>query len=147
MKRAAKPGKALLEEAVAAMAGAYAPYSGFRVGAALLAADGTVYRGANVENASYGLTLCAERVAVTRAVSEGQRRFRALAIVASGREYPYPCGACRQVLAEFCGPGFDVLVAPAGRLERPERLRLQALLPKTFRFRKPGKTATKGPAR
>ncbi len=88
---------------------AYAPYSGFRVGAALLGRDGTVFTGVNVENASYGLTICAERNAVFKAVTAGERDFVALAITSSGSGYVYPCGACLQVLAEF-SPHIQVIV-------------------------------------
>lgn len=88
---------------------AYAPYSGFRVGAALLGRDGTVFTGVNVENASYGLTICAERNAVFKAVTAGERDFVALAIASSGSGYVYPCGACLQVLAEF-SPHIQVIV-------------------------------------
>jgi cytidine deaminase len=95
----------LFEQARKAAEAAYAPYSGFRVGAALLAEDGTVFSGCNVENRSFGLTICAERTALTKAVSEGRRVFRALAIVAPDSEVPVgPCGACRQVLSEFMAP-------------------------------------------
>ena len=83
---------------------AYAPYSKFKVGAALLAEDGRVFTGCNVENASYGLTNCAERTAVFKAVSEGATRFKAIAIAGGVGDVAMPCGACRQVLAEFCPP-------------------------------------------
>ena len=93
--------KMLLEYADRAMEHAYAPYSGFKVGAALLCTDGTVFTGCNIENASYGVCNCAERTAVFKAVSEGYRDFPAIAIVSSGGGETFPCGVCRQVLAEF----------------------------------------------
>ncbi len=91
----------LLEGAQQAKKIAYAKYSNFRVGAALLTANGKIYKGCNVENSSYGLTCCAERVAIFKAVSEGERDFRAIAVVSDAQEYCTPCGACRQVMAEF----------------------------------------------
>ena len=91
----------LLAKAKEAMNNAYAPYSKFHVGCALLAASGKIYCGCNVENASYGATLCAERVAITKAVSEGERQFISIAVVSSGGDFTYPCGVCRQVLSEF----------------------------------------------
>ena len=97
--------EALILQAKDAMKNAYAPYSGFRVGAALLAKDGALFKGCNVENASYGATNCAERTAVFKAVSEGYREFETLAIVASSGDYASPCGICRQVLAEFMPEG------------------------------------------
>ena len=104
---------ALVAAARAAAARAYAPYSRYRVGAALLAADGSVFSGCNVENASYGLTNCAERTALFKAVSEGRRAFRAIAIAGGTARSPaLPCGACRQALAEFCAPDTPVAVAP-----------------------------------
>ena len=98
----------LILEAIEARKQAYTPYSHFQVGAALLAADGTVYRGCNVENAAYTPTNCAERTAFFKAVSEGQREFTAIAIVAAPEGEPLrktaPCGVCRQVMMEFCCP-------------------------------------------
>lgn len=93
--------KELLAIADKAMENAYAPYSGFRVGAALLCSDGRVFTGCNIENASYGATNCAERTAIFKAVSEGCRDFEAIAIVSSGGGETYPCGICRQVMGEF----------------------------------------------
>lgn len=91
----------LLNEAERAMENAYVPYSHFKVGAALLCADGRIFKGCNIENASYGCSNCAERTAVFKAVSEGVQSFKAIAIVSSSGEITYPCGICRQVLAEF----------------------------------------------
>jgi cytidine deaminase len=101
----------LIEAARSAAANAYAPYSGFRVGAALLLADGSIVSGANVENASFGLTLCAERSALVRAVSERGPaiRIRAIAVANLNSAFSSPCGACRQVLAEFVEPDAVVL--------------------------------------
>ena len=107
----------LCAAAKAAMRNAYAPYSGFSVGAALLCADGSVYTGCNIENAAFTPTVCAERTALFKAVSEGKRGFSAIA-VASGKTdggtatFP-PCGVCRQALAEFCGPDLPVYICGA----------------------------------
>jgi cytidine deaminase len=119
---------ALFLEAQKAAILAYAPYSHFRVGAALLGADGRVYTGCNVENRSFGLTICAERSALVAAVSQGQHSFTALAIAAPDSAAPVgPCGACRQVLSEFMGPEALVFFGGSG----PDRVRttLGALLP------------------
>lgn len=94
---------------------AYAPYSRFRVGAAVRTADGTIYTGANIENASYSLSLCAERVAIHKAVSDGHRRLDTVAVVADGQTPAMPCGACRQVMAEF-GVRRVIVATPAGRV-------------------------------
>lgn len=125
----------LLNDAAGARDRAYAPYSGFRVGAALLTGDGKVYTGSNVENASFGLTTCAERVAVFAAVHAGERRLSAVAISTDGPTPVAPCGACRQVLAEFA-PDIRVVSAAAG--ERRE-WQLSELLPDPFR-EIPGRT-------
>lgn len=104
--------EALIAAARKAAEHSYSPYSHYRVGAALLAADGTIYAGCNVENASFGLTICAERAAMFKAVGEGRREFKALALVAGTQEKPgTPCGACRQVLAEFCKADMPVVCA------------------------------------
>lgn len=104
--------RALMASARAAATHAHVPYSNFPVGAALLATDGRVFAGCNVENVSYGLTLCAERVALVKAVSEGVSAFRALAIAGGTAATPAaPCGACRQVLAEFCPSSMTVWYA------------------------------------
>ncbi len=105
----------LIQAALRARENAYAPYSGFRVGAALLAQDGTVYTGCNVECASFSVTNCAERTALFKAVSEGERHFTALAVVGGKDDTPQaeitPCGVCRQALYEFCGGDLIVLMA------------------------------------
>ena len=93
--------KTLLNEAINAQKNAYSPYSHFKVGAAIITKEGKIFTGCNVENSSYGLTICAERVAVFKAVSEGYRDFEAIAIAGAGSKPTFPCGACRQVLAEF----------------------------------------------
>ena len=117
----------LLELALDARKNAYVPYSGYAVGAALLTEDGKVFAGCNIENAAYGNTLCAERTALVKAVSEGYRKFTKIAIASSGSA-PYPCGACRQSLYEFA-PGLEVLVTWDGHVERAP---LSELLPHGF---------------
>ncbi len=101
--------KTLLALAKKAKENAYAPYSGFRVGAALLTIDGKIFSGCNVENASYGLAICAERSAVFSAVAAGYRKFSAIAVSSDGETYTFPCGACRQVLIEF-NPDMKVIM-------------------------------------
>ncbi|WP_409299365.1 cytidine deaminase [Peribacillus sp. SCS-26] len=101
----------LIDEAVKASKQAYVKYSNFQVGAALLTGDGTIVHGCNIENASYGLTNCAERTAVFKAVSEGKKDFKAIAVVGDTDGPISPCGACRQVLAEFCSEDTAVILA------------------------------------
>lgn len=119
----------LTRAAQEARRGAYAPYSQYAVGAALLASSGTVYLGCNVENCSYGLTMCAERVALFKAVAAGERRFTAIAVVTAGPEIVLPCGACRQTLAEF---GLDTVVIASTLQGQQTILKLNALLPLPF---------------
>jgi cytidine deaminase len=121
----------LIAQAKLAAEKAYAPYSKFRVGAALLAASGEVFCGANVENASYGLTICAERAAVACGVSAGARKFTALALFSPDADQPlYPCGACLQVLAEFAEEMKIYTQDGSGKILRTT---LKVLLPKAFR--------------
>lgn len=121
--------KELLSIADKAMENAYAPYSKFHVGAALLCKGGTVFTGCNIENATYGATNCAERTAIFKAVSEGQRDFEAIAIVSSGGGETFPCGICRQVMAEFAPEIKVVLRDEAGN---EHIYPLVELLPKSF---------------
>ena len=102
----------LIESALQATERAYAPYSNFKVGAALLSEDGKIFKGCNIENSTYGATICAERTALAKAVSEGSTKFRAIAVVSTtnGSELTYPCGICRQVLFEFM-PEAEVIVS------------------------------------
>ncbi|MCL1895831.1 MAG: cytidine deaminase [Clostridiales bacterium] len=118
--------------AVGAAEGAYAPYSGYRVGAALLAANGKVYTGANVENSSYGAAICAERTAAVKAVTDGQREFVSLAVAAPGSTaIAWPCGICRQFLFEF-GGGLRVITGAGA--DSLEALTLNELLANGFRL-------------
>lgn len=122
----------LIELARQASGQAYAPYSQFAVGAALLTEDGAVITGCNVENASYGLTMCAERVAVFKAVCGGQKEFKAIAIYAPTEDYCSPCGACRQVLAEF---GSATTVIMANNRGEYQLSTVAELLPATFKLK------------
>jgi len=119
----------LLQAALDARENAFAPYSKFKVGAAIEGIDGRIHTGCNVENATYGLTMCAERVAVFKAVSEGARRFKRVAIAADTDKLTPPCGSCRQILWEFCGDVEIILVNLRGRIEI---YRLRELFPKPF---------------
>ncbi len=105
----------LLDLAQEARDRAYAPYSNYRVGAALLTADGQVYQGCNIENAGFTPTVCAERTAFFKAIYDGHRAFRAVAVIATGEEMGFPCGVCRQVMAEFCDKDFIIITANRDR--------------------------------
>ena len=125
--------KDLILHATKAREKAYAPYSAFSVGAALLCKDGSVYTGCNVENASYSETVCAERTAVLKAVSQGKRDFSAIAIVGGKNDeisdFVYPCGSCRQVLREFCNEDFEIVLSNGKDITVAT---LSQLLPKSF---------------
>lgn len=105
-----KTKQALIQKAAEAKTGAYAPYSKFRVGAAILTHDGKIFTGANVENASYGLAICAERNAIFQAVFAGQRKISAVAVATDERGWITPCGACRQVISEFADGNTDIIL-------------------------------------
>ena len=124
----------LLSAAKEASRNAYAPYSQFPVGAALLTMDGVVLTGGNVENVSYGLTICAERSAVVRAIAQGYRKFQAIAVWAEKRNFGavMPCGACRQVLAEFMSANGLVLIADAQHPNGLRQITMAELLPEAF---------------
>jgi cytidine deaminase len=129
MKRDRSSGQSLLRAARKARLRARATYSSYKVGAALETSDGSVYSGCNIENASYGLSMCAERVALFKALSEGAKKFRSLAIVTGADEIASPCGACRQILWEYCGN----IPVHLGNLRGKTRLyKLAELLPHPF---------------
>ena len=121
--------RALLAAATKARENAHAKFSNFKVGAALRTPTGKIYSGCNIENATYGLTLCAERVAIFKAVSEGDRKVDAIAVVTDTDTLTPPCGACRQIIWEFCG---DVPVILANLKGKTETFRMSQLFPKPF---------------
>ncbi len=123
----------LVRAAANARAGAVAPYSQFQVGAALLTASGKIIGGANVESASYGLTCCAERVALFKALTAGEKNFAAVAVVARWDGGPMPCGACRQLLAEYA-PDAEVFIADSDHLKTIKQFTVRELLPHAFRL-------------
>ena len=121
--------KKLVKDAAAAKKRAHAPYSGFRVGAALLASSGRVYLGCNVEISTYALTICAERTAIFKAISEGDRNFKAIAVVSDDPGYTPPCGACRQVLMDLAGNIDFLMVDGKGNVKV---VKMKQLLPHAF---------------
>ena len=123
----------LIQVAAKAREGAVAPYSKFKVGAALLTASGKIIGGANVESASYGLTCCAERIALFKALTDGEKKFVAVAVVARWDGGPMPCGACRQLLAEYA-PDAKVFIADSDDLKKTKQFTVRGLLPRAFRL-------------
>jgi cytidine deaminase len=123
------PHAKLTQAAIEVRNNAHAPFSKFKVGAAVEDENGTIYTGCNVENATYGLTVCAERIAIFKAISEGARKFTRVAVAADTDELTPPCGACRQILWEFCG---DVEITLTNLHGKTETLRLGSLFPRAF---------------
>ena len=119
----------LIEAAKQAREKAFAPYSNFKVGAAVRIKNGKIYTGCNIENASYGLTICAERVAIFKAISEGGKEFESLVVVADTENLTPPCGACRQIIWEFCG---DIPVTFSNLDGKKETLQMRELFPRAF---------------
>lgn len=125
--------KELYEKALNARKNAYAPFSGFKVGAALLTDDGSIYTGVNVENSSFGATICAERTAFVKAISEGHRKFRAIAVTAGSEQESLPCGICRQFMYEFA-PQIEVITGTD--IDELNTRTLEELMPQGFRLSK-----------
>ncbi len=120
----------LLKLALEATAKSISPYSNFKVGAALETKDGKIYKGANIESSSYSLTICAERTALFTALLEGEKEFKSIAVVSSSSDYCPPCGACRQVLLDFCGPDLEVVLNNSNNERKV--LKLSELIPFSF---------------
>jgi cytidine deaminase len=120
----------LLQIAHKAKKNSYSPYSNFRVGAVLVSENGNLYSGVNVENSSYGLTNCAERTAVFKAITDGERKFKTIVLASDAVDFIPPCGACRQVLMEVCGPDLDVVMSNSDN--EIQILKLKDLLPLSF---------------
>lgn len=119
----------LIDSARVAMKKSYSPYSRFKVGAALLTDGNKIYAGTNIENASYGLAMCAERVAVFKALSEGKNKFKAIAVISDSKDFCYPCGACLQVLSEFVK---DIDIILVNKMAKSKTIKLSQLLPNSF---------------
>ena len=124
--------KELMKAAEAALENSYSPYSGIRIGAAVKCGSGRVYVGTNVENASYGATICAERSAITSAVSAGEKEITAIAITGDIDDYAWPCGICRQVIKEFAAK--DIKIAVSGKNRETREFKMDEILPHAFEF-------------
>lgn len=129
--------KELMKLAEKAYENSYSPYSGIRIGAAIIAGSGKIYTGTNIENASYGATICAERSAISKAVSDGETEITAVAVTGDIDDYAYPCGICRQVISEFMKP--DMEIAVSGKNKEMKVFKLKELLPSAFEFNLGGK--------
>jgi cytidine deaminase len=124
--------KTMIKKAYEAMDNAFAPYSNFHVGACVEAEDGELFVGCNVENASYGLTMCAERVAIGNLIASGRKRIKSIAVIGSSPELCLPCGACRQVINEFALP--DAMIYSCNENKDCEAIKFSDLLPRAFGF-------------
>ncbi|MCD6321978.1 MAG: cytidine deaminase [Clostridiales bacterium] len=129
--------KELIKLAEKAYENSYSPYSGIRIGAAIIAGSGKIYTGTNIENASYGATICAERSAISKAISDGETEITAVAVTGDLDDYAYPCGICRQVMSEFMKP--DMEIAVSGKNKDIKVFKLKELLPSAFEFNPGGK--------
>ncbi len=129
--------KELIKLAEKAYENSYSPYSGIRIGAAIIAGSGKIYTGTNIENASYGATICAERSAISKAISDGETEITAVAVTGDLDDYAYPCGICRQVISEFMKP--DMEIAVSGKNKEIKVFKLKELLPSAFEFNLGGK--------
>jgi len=127
-----KSAEVMAKKACEAMQHAYAPYSKYKVGACVSAEDGSLFTGCNVENASYGLTVCAERAAIFALISAGKKKVTALALVVSGDDLGTPCGACRQVIREFAAPDAPIYLCDSRTQKIVEITNIETLLPKSF---------------
>lgn len=129
--------KELINKAIQAREKSYSPYSNFKVGASVMGESGKIYSGCNIENAAYSPTICAERVAIFKAISNGEREIKKIALIGSTDSFTYPCGVCRQVMTEFASDDFEIIVAK--NIEEYVSYALDDLMPNSFRARDMGR--------
>lgn len=129
--------KELINKAIQAREKSYSPYSNFKVGASVMGESGKIYSGCNIENAAYSPTICAERVAIFKAISNGEREIKKIALIGSTDSFTYPCGVCRQVMTEFASDDFEIIVAK--NIEEYVSYSLDDLMPNSFRARDMGR--------
>lgn len=129
--------KELINKAIQAREKSYSPYSNFKVGASVMGESGKIYSGCNIENAAYSPTICAERVAIFKAISNGEREIKKIALIGSTDSFTYPCGVCRQVMIEFASDDFEIIVAK--NIEEYVSYSLDDLMPNSFRARDMGR--------
>lgn len=129
--------KELINKAIQAREKSYSPYSNFKVGASVMGESGKIYSGCNIENVAYSPTICAERVAIFKAISNGEREIKKIALIGSTDSFTYPCGVCRQVMIEFASDDFEIIVAK--NIEEYVSYSLDDLMPNSFRARDMGR--------